>query len=91
MGTILTIIFLIVFFEYIKQQINELTLLSLENKERKDEDNIFLSQWIYVFIGLVYIFIEVGFLLLTGHSWCDFSGCKLVQSLMGKDENKLVI
>lgn len=91
MGTILTIIFLIVFFEYIKQQINELTLLSLENKERKDEDNIFLSQWIYVFIGLVYIFIEIGFLLLTGHSWCDFSGCKLVQSLMGKDENKLVI
>jgi len=91
MGSILTIIFLIIFFEYIKQQINELTLISLEKKEKKEEDSIFLNQWIYVFIGLVYLFIEMAFLLLTGHSWCDFSGCKLVQSLMGKDENKLVV
>ncbi len=91
MGSVLILIFLIIFLEYIKQQINEFTLLSFEKVEKKEDSSIFLSQWIYVFIGLIYLFIEIAFLLLTGHSWCNFSGCKLVQSLMGKDENKLVI
>ena len=92
MNFFLSVIALVILANYIKNLIDEYELKNLEKlKEENLETSIFLSQWPYVLLALLYFFLEISFLLLTGHSWCNSSGCKLVENLMGKDENKLTI